>query len=207
LTADFVTEKTHQIRSAVARMVELMESFLTSGRLDGGMKLTIGDCALHDIVLQCAIRQSDVAPSHKLHLDIDNLPRLVKGDELGLNQVFTNLFSNAVKYSPKAPDIDVKGWEDDGFAYLSVRDNGVGIDADDLQKMFQLYFRARTSSGIAGTGIGLNLVKQVVDLHGGEIRVDSEKGHGTLFTVKLPVAGPAQRPESDPEAENERAVA
>jgi PAS domain S-box-containing protein len=207
MPAEFVAEKTHQIRSAVARMVELMESFLTAGRLDGGMKLTIVDCALHDIVKQCARHQSDVSPNHRLHLDIDNLPRTVRGDALGLNQVFANLFSNAVKYSPKAPDIDIKGWEADGFAYLSVRDNGVGIDADELQKMFQLYFRARTSSGIAGTGIGLNLVKQVVDLHGGEIRVESEKDHGTLFTVKLPVAGPAQMQESGIEEGNERSVA
>lgn len=204
LTAEFVAEKNHQIRSAVARMVELMESFLTAGRLDGGMKLTISDCPIHDIVLQCATRQSEVSPSHKLHLDIDNLPKMLRGDPLGVNQVFTNLLSNAVKYSPKAPDIYVKGWEADGFAYVSVRDSGVGIDSDDLQKMFQLYFRARTSTGIAGTGIGLNLVKQVVDLHGGEIRVESEKGHGTLFTVKLPVAGPAQAPI---ETADERAVA
>jgi signal transduction histidine kinase len=207
LTTEFVAEKTHQIRSAVARMVELMESFLTAGRLDNGMKLTISECPIHNIVSQCATRQSEVSPSHKLHIDIDNLPKMLRGDPLGVNQIFTNLFSNAVKYSPKAPDIYIKGWETEGFACVSVRDSGVGIDGDDLQKMFQLYFRARTSSGIAGTGIGLNLVKQVVDLHGGEIRVESEKGHGTLFTVKLPVVGPAQVAETSIETATERAVA
>jgi len=207
LTPEFVVEKTHQIRSAVARMVELMESFLTAGRLDNGMTLNISDCPIHDIVLQCATRQSEVSPSHKLHLDIDTLPKMLRGDPLGINQIFTNLLSNAVKYSPKAPDVYIRGWEADGFACVSVRDSGVGIDADDLQKMFQLYFRARTSSGIAGTGIGLNLVKQVVDLHGGEIRVESEKGQGTLFTVRLPIAGPAQTTETPMETASERAVA
>jgi len=207
ITAEFVAEKTYQIRSAVARMVELMESFLTAGRLDGGMKLALSDCAVYDIVTQCAKRQSDVSGGHRLMLDIDALPRTLRGDPLALNQVFTNLFSNAVKYSPKAPEIKITGWEMDGFAYISVRDGGIGIDADDLQKMFQLYFRARTSTGIAGTGIGLNLVKQVVDLHGGEIRVESEKGQGTVFTVKLPIAGPKQVEENVLEAGAERAVA
>jgi signal transduction histidine kinase len=207
ISAEFVAEKTYQIRSAVARMVELMESFLTAGRLDGGMKLTVADCTIHDIVTQCAKRQSDVSVGHRLMLDIDGLPRTLRGDPLALNQVFTNLFSNAVKYSPKAPEIKIMGWEMDGFACVSVRDGGIGIDPDDLQKMFQLYFRARTSTGIAGTGIGLNLVKQVVDLHGGEIRVESEKGHGTVFTVKLPIAGPKRVEEHVIEAGVDRAVA
>jgi PAS domain S-box-containing protein len=207
MTSEFVGEKTYQIRSAVSRMVELMESFLAAGRLDGGMKLNVSECSILDIVTQCAKRQSEVSPSHRLALDIDRLPRTLRADPMHLNQVFSNLFSNAVKYSREAPDVDIKGWEENGCACVSVRDRGVGIDVDDLQKMFQLYFRARTSTGIAGTGIGLNLVKQIVDLHGGEISVESEKGQGTVFTVKLPIAGPQTMEEENTESGGEYAVA
>ncbi|MGO7206471.1 sensor histidine kinase, partial [Rhizobium ruizarguesonis] len=64
---------------------------------------------------------------------------------------------------------------------------GVGIDAEDVPRLFQRYFRARTSTGIAGTGIGLNLVKQIVELHSGSIEVRSARGCGSTFTVTLPI--------------------
>lgn len=70
---------------------------------------------------------------------------------------------------------------------VSVQDHGIGIDPDDLPKMFERYFRARTSTGIAGTGIGLNLVKQFVELHGGRVSVESKRGGGSTFTVSLPI--------------------
>jgi signal transduction histidine kinase len=84
-----------------------------------------------------------------------------------------------VKYAPVAPDIYISGSSDADTAYVSVTDTGVGIDADDLPKMFQRYFRARSSTGIAGTGIGLNLVKQIVEAHSGNISVESRKGQGS----------------------------
>ena len=193
VSSEFIVEKSERIRSAVARMVELMESFLEAGRLDHGkMTLTLGDCPLADLVTQCARRQAEVASAHNLVLDITNLPSTIQGDTSRLSQVFSNLFANAVKYAPRAPEIVIRGWSADGSAYLSVSDQGVGIDADDIEKMFQLYFRARTSSGIAGTGIGLNLVKQIVELHGGEVSVQSEPGKGSTFIVRLPVDGPGQ---------------
>jgi len=68
-----------------------------------------------------------------------------------------------------------------------VQDNGVGIDADDVPKIFQRYFRARTSTGIPGTGIGLHLVKQIVELHQGLIEIESQKGKGTSLIVTLPI--------------------
>ena len=78
---------------------------------------------------------------------------------------------------------------------ISIRDQGVGIPTDELPRIFQRYFRARTSVGIAGTGIGLNLVKQLVEMHGGSISVESTEGEGSTFTLRLPfrqaVAEPA----------------
>ncbi|WP_312876425.1 ATP-binding protein [Rhizobium laguerreae] len=69
-----------------------------------------------------------------------------------------------MKYAPSSPNVYVAGCQLDDHAYITVRDEGIGIDADDLPKMFQRYFRARSSTGIASTGIGLNLVKQLIEL-------------------------------------------
>lgn len=205
--AAFLGEKTHQIRAAVARMVDLMESFLSAGSMDTGrVELSLVDCSIRKLIEQSITRQKTFSQSHRFDNDLSELPAVIRCDALALSQVITNLLSNAVKYAPRAPDIKVRGWQEDGFAVVSVKDNGVGIDAEDIPKMFQPYFRARTSTGIAGTGIGLSLVKQVVALHGGEIRVDSSRGQGTVFTFRLPIAGPRiETPPPQPETEEEAA--
>ncbi|MCY1664490.1 sensor histidine kinase [Rhizobium sp. SL86] len=188
---EFLVDKTHQIRSAVARMVELMESFLSAGRIDTGkVELALSSCSLPKLIDQAITRQKIFSQSHRFECDLTDLPPVVRCDALAVSQVITNLLSNAVKYAPRAPDILIRGWEEEGFAVVSVRDEGVGIDAEDIPKMFQTYFRARTSTGIAGTGIGLSLVKQVVCLHGGDIRVESQRGKGSTFIFRLPIRGP-----------------
>ncbi len=120
-------------------------------------------------------------------LDVDGLPEFIDADPRSLTQVFTNLLSNAVKYAPGTSEIRIAAWEETGNVKVSVSDDGVGIDAEDVPRLFQRYFRARTSTGIAGTGIGLNLVKQIVELHQGSIEVQSARGCGSTFTVTLPI--------------------
>lgn len=202
IDAAFLGDKTQQIRSAVARMVELMESFLSAGRIETGKaELSLVDCALHKLIEQAIKRQKLSSHHHRFETDIDALPQMIRCDALGISQVITNLLSNAVKYAPRAPDILIRGWEEEGFVFLSVKDEGVGIDAEDIDKLFQPYFRARTSTGIAGTGIGLSLVKQIVTLHDGDIFVESQRGKGTTFTLVLPVKGPARATETEAAAE------
>ncbi|QLF69560.1 PAS-domain containing protein [Peteryoungia desertarenae] len=187
----FLGEKAQQIRSAVARMVELMESFLSAGRMETGrVELSLVECSVKKLIEQAIKRQKMFSQHHRFEADLEELPPMIRCDALAISQVITNLLSNAVKYAPRAPDILVKGWQEEGFLFLSVKDEGVGIDADDIPKLFQPYFRARTSTGIAGTGIGLSLVKQMVCLHDGDIFVESVRGKGTTFTLVLPFQGP-----------------
>ncbi|MDN3720079.1 sensor histidine kinase [Roseibium salinum] len=103
-----------------------------------------------------------------------------------IEQSISNLISNAVKYSPDNSRIYVIGSEMGDHAVITVRDEGVGIPSDELPNIFKRYFRASTSSGIAGTGIGLNMTRMVVQKHGGTIEVDSEVGKGTTVTVTIP---------------------
>lgn len=201
IEADFLVDKTHQIRAAVMRMVDLMESILSAGRIDTGrMELTLVDCSLKKLIEQAIHRQRMFSQNHRFQGFLEDLPDVIRCDALAISQVVTNLLGNAVKYAPRAPDVTIRGWREGDFAMISVQDQGVGIDADDIPKLFQPYFRARTSTGIAGTGIGLSLVKQVVTLHGGDIALESRRGHGSTFTIRLPIAGPVM-PSIEPRLE------
>ena len=109
-----------------------------------------------------------------------------------MRQVFSNLVSNAVKYSPDGTRIWVEGKvDDDGSVLIAVHDEGVGIPADEIDKLFERYFRASTSVGIIGTGIGLHMVKALVTMHGGDVNVSSVVGKGTTFSVRLPFNMPS----------------
>ncbi|PCK77965.1 sensor histidine kinase [Rhizobium sophoriradicis] len=187
VSGDYVHEKAGVIRSAVVRMVDLMESILASGRLETGqitLKRSEGD--LKALLVACCDRQRELSRSHVFQLDLE-IPDLLTFDRIAMEQVFTNLISNAVKYSPDASDIYVRARVDEKTVEIAIADSGIGINADDLPKLFQPYYRARSATGIAGTGIGLNLVKQVVELHGGSVEVISELGKGTTFTIRLPI--------------------
>ncbi len=196
-----VNKRVEKIRSAVGRMTRLMESTLIAARLDAGRPtIQLDDCAVADLLRETCDRQQEIAENHRISCRIRELPQTIKADALALEQIFTNLLSNAVKYAPDAPEIEVTAHGDAGDVVISVRDQGVGIDQDEIPKMFQRFFRARTSAGIAGTGIGLNLVKTLVELHGGTVLVESRKGKGSLFTVRLPVDGPRAAKDGEPKA-------
>lgn len=189
VTSDYLAEKSTQIKSAVARMVELMESILAAGRLQTGtIEIRRQEYSLSALVEECAERRRQLNPAHIFHLDLEHLPMSVSFDREAIERVFSNLLSNAVKYSPAAPHIFIRGWAGSGTAKIEIRDSGIGIDIDDLPRLFESYFRARSAAGIAGTGIGLNIVREIVELHGGEISVESAIGVGTKFTVTLPIS-------------------
>lgn len=120
-------------------------------------------------------------------LDLD-APEAIVGnwDRLRIEQVVTNLVSNALKYGRGRP-IEIRVGHVDGRARLTVKDKGIGIGTDDLQRIFDRFTRASGSRNYAGLGLGLYIVKQIVDRLGGTISVDSELGVGSTFTVELPM--------------------
>jgi len=99
--------------------------------------------------------------------------------------ILTNLISNAVKFTKESPQIAVQARTEGNEITIEVIDNGIGIPEEELQKVFERYYRASTSTGIPGTGIGLNLVQDLLRLQKGRIGIESRLGEGTRFTINL----------------------
>jgi signal transduction histidine kinase len=116
---------------------------------------------------------------------------LVNGDADALGSALVNIIGNAVKYSPPGSTIDVSLARHHDFVRVSVVDRGLGIDDDDLPHIFKPFYRGRraTEAQVRGTGVGLSVVRHVIDAHHGLIHVESRPGEGTTFVVDLPVAG------------------
>ena len=121
-----------------------------------------------------------------------NCPK-IKGDPKLLRRAFSNLISNALKYSPERGYVEICGRTGDGIVEISVADHGIGIPAAELSRVRERFFRGSNAGSIPGTGIGLSLVEQIVEQHGGRMTIESEVGHGTRVTVSLPL-GIAQSP-------------
>ena len=199
ITPDEVELRVGKIRSAVQRMIGLIDTTLYATRLDEGkIDVRMEPCNIDNLLREVCERQSEISPAHQIVLETKNLPNDILADNRLLDQVFTNLLSNAVKYSPESPIITVKGWNDGENALVSITDQGIGIPAEDMEHMFQRFFRARTAEGFEGTGIGLSMVKEFVNLLGGSIGVDSLEGEGTTFTVRLPFEAKRERPSGQP---------
>ena len=189
------------IRDAVARMQQLMESTLHAEQLNAGqIRPEMAPFDLSALLTLVCERQTEISPSCGIRLDLRDLPEAFVGDRRLLDQVFTNLLSNAVKYSPDKASVLLAGRRSGEDLCISFSDEGVGIPADEMPRLFQLYFRARTAAGIAGTGIGLNLARELVELHGGRIEVTSREGQGSTFTVWLPVRRRDAQPNDAPAA-------
>jgi signal transduction histidine kinase len=103
-----------------------------------------------------------------------------------LNHVFTNLLSNAIKYSPKGGEVVFELIHNEKYYIFNVIDEGIGISKEDQQNLFEAFHRGVNVGDISGTGLGLSIAKQFVELHNGEIDVESEIKHGTKFIVKIP---------------------
>lgn len=116
----------------------------------------------------------------------DQLPQIMGTDE-GICRIFTNLVGNAIKYTPEGGNVHVELCADDSLVHVTVRDSGIGIPPDALDKLGQEFFRAENAreSGIVGTGLGLATVKSLIDNFGGDLNVESTVGSGTTFTVSL----------------------
>jgi signal transduction histidine kinase len=189
-----IAERAGKIRAAVLRLTHLIDNLINSARLTDGDAAPFFDPVTFDVlaVLRdvCQLHR-EMVPGVVIREHLARQPAMVFGDAKLLFQAFSNLLSNAVKYSPAGSTIDVVAETCDDEMAVTVADHGIGIPGADLPRLFERYYRGSNVSGIVGTGVGLYLVKVVIDLHAGAIDVSSSEGEGSRFTIRLPVQPPA----------------
>ena len=189
LTADELCDRVGKVRSAVRHMTQLINNLIGSARLtDGRINLQYRPTQvdLAALVREACDTQRELTPDARLLERIESLSLLVDGDAGLLSQLFGNLLSNAVKYSPAGSAIRVIAERSATQIEVAIEDHGIGIPEQDRRRVFERYFRGSNTSGIVGSGVGLSLVKAIIDLHGGTITLDSCEGEGSRFTVRLP---------------------
>jgi PAS domain S-box-containing protein len=176
------------IEAGVHRMALMLDRILLIGKAEAEMlefkPEPIDLKALCEELIQEATIQHADAKSH-ISLEWQLGPDPDCYDEKLSRHIFSNLLSNALKYSPEGGDVTMKVYALDGRTVFEIRDHGIGIPADELHHLFDSFHRASNVGAIAGTGLGLSIVKKSVELHGGTINVSSAIGEGTCFTVTL----------------------
>ncbi len=191
MTGDKKRQTLDKIDDAVERMTHMLENVLLIGRTDAGqMEFRPKPLALHAFCLGLVDElKSAMGPAFdqvNLQLQLCQPDKLYLLDEALVRNVVGNLLSNAIKYSPHGGAVALSIVERGSELVLTVSDQGIGIPAQDLARLFQSFHRASNVGSIAGTGLGLSIVKQAVECHKGSITVQSNVGAGSLFTVILP---------------------
>lgn len=177
------------LRSEVIYLSGLVDDILNAFLLqEGRITLALQPLDLVKVVSD-ALQPFAAAEANRFTLHTERSPLMISGDPRRLHQVFKNIVSNAVKYSPPGTPIEVFLYSHAGSAVVAIRDQGRGIPADELAKVFDPFFRASNVEDTwthGGIGLGLNLCQVVVERHGGRIWVESQEGSGSTFYVSLP---------------------
>jgi PAS domain S-box-containing protein len=196
--AGVVSREWEIVDRQLGHLARLVDDLLDVSRITHGrVQLEKSVLDLWDVVGKALEQAGPVIQqrSHRLHLEPPATPVYVQGDADRLAQVFTNLLTNAAKYTPQSGDITVRVGASDKHAVVSVEDTGHGIAPDMLNAVFELFVQGERSLDRreGGLGLGLTLVRKLVELHGGSVSAHSQgKGGGSTFTVKLPLhAAPA----------------
>jgi signal transduction histidine kinase/ActR/RegA family two-component response regulator len=188
-------EKTRQMMERqIQHMVHLVDDLLDVARISTGkVELRRQRIELKEVVATAVETSASLieAGHHKLHVELPSQPLPMDADPTRIAQVVSNLLNNAAKYTPEAGRITLKVWVEGKEAVLSVTDTGIGIDAEALPKVFEMFAQVPSSATKpqGGLGIGLSLVQSLVALHGGSVSASSPgSGKGSTFTVRLPLA-------------------
>ncbi|HEX4997286.1 MAG TPA: ATP-binding protein, partial [Terriglobia bacterium] len=176
------------------RLTRLLNNVLDFSRIERGQKsYHLQPTSLPDVV-HAAVRAMEyplAAQGFNLRVNVaDGLPP-VPADRDALEQAILNLLTNAMKYSGKSRDIDMRLSLQNGSALIQVEDRGIGIPTKDQSRIFERFYRVQSAEnrGVAGTGLGLALVAHIAEGHGGKVEVQSTPGEGSTFSIRLPLKG------------------
>jgi PAS domain S-box-containing protein len=190
-----VTDKQREIleraSGKIHNLTEMVTELLDLARIEAGLVINEKEVIEIRSLLeeQVAFHQA-AAQAKKIRLELEDFPTLptIQASKQGMEEVFTNLITNAIKYSPPESLVSVSAAVVNDYIAVTIRDTGFGIPEEDLEEIFTRFYRVKDSNTreIHGTGLGLAIVKSIVNAHQGSIKVESKLGQGTAFTVLLP---------------------
>ncbi|HBB18235.1 MAG TPA: hybrid sensor histidine kinase/response regulator [Syntrophus sp. (in: bacteria)] len=180
-------------RERTRGVLTLINDLLDLSKIEAGKMVQYKEpLNLADVIIRVVEMMKTDAQAKNIRIDF--LPpasiSTIQADRSSMEGIFTNLISNAIKYTLAGGSVTIRLEDQDGFVEISVADTGIGIKSDDLPRIFDKFFRVKTSETrqIVGTGLGLSIVKSIVDAHMGTISVESTEGKGTTFSILLPKA-------------------
>jgi signal transduction histidine kinase len=182
------------------RLHRLVDDLLSTALQSVTKVLDVERISVTELLRRSALEAGKAATDAGLTLEFETSDRrtdlIIDGDGERLAQVFDNLFSNAIKYTPWGGHITARLMREGGQALVCVQDTGRGISEAEVGEIFTKFFRSSTvlTDAIPGIGLGLAITKSIIDAHGGQIAVSSELGKGTTFEVRLPLADPRALP-------------
>ena len=188
-----VNRLARRLQDEAQRVARIVDDLLDLSRIESEEAPAREPVPIHLIVAQAAERVRPSAEQRSVTITFGEASRhmAVMGDRRQLVSALFNLLENAVKYSDEGSTVDVRSRADGEWVELEVADHGIGIPGRDLERIFERFYRVDRARGrdTGGTGLGLAIVRHVAGNHGGEVRVESQEGAGSTFTLRLP-AGP-----------------
>jgi PAS domain S-box-containing protein len=184
-------DKIEQVRSQVERISQYIQDILTVLRLENVPQMHKEVLHAEALLTMSVDRMRPAAEDKHLMLSLELTPPLrpLYGDASEIERVFGNLIENAIRYTPVGGSIAVHVFEADGSSIVEVTDTGIGMNADEVEKIFNPFYRTPDAKSFwhGGTGLGLAIVQRIVQMHGGSITVKSTPGVGSTFRVSLPL--------------------
>jgi signal transduction histidine kinase len=185
---DLIQRSQRRLSFLLALVKDLLE--LAAGKMER-LRGEKEEVVLNEVITKVTELMQTSAEEKRLELKVEiaDEPLVLVGIEDGLERVFMNLVSNAVKYTPSGGSVAVRAWSEDDQIKAEVSDTGIGISEKALPRIFEEFYRAKSAKAMEmeGTGLGLAIAKDVVEQHGGQITVESVVGEGSTFYVTLPI--------------------
>lgn len=191
LSENQISHYANIIETESKRLSKLSENLLRLSNLENDDKnLNLKKYKMNKQIESILLMLEPQWSSKNITLDVSLEETIICGDEDLLSQVFINLFNNAIKFTPENGNIDVNLCSNENGIECKISDTGIGISPQDQPRIFERFYKADKSRdrSLGGNGLGLSIVKKIIDLHGGKISLISEIGKGTEFTVLLPKA-------------------
>jgi signal transduction histidine kinase len=183
-----VQDSLEVIEEEADRLTELIENLLDASRLQaGGLKINLADVALDSLAAHVAQRFQTQTSHHKIVFDFPQNFPLILGDDERLIQVFSNLISNAIKYSPQGGEIRIEGMVKPDQVVVCVKDQGPGVAPEDIPYIFDRFYRSPDAArNSKGAGLGLFLSRAIIQAHRGRMWVEPTPGDGATICFSLP---------------------